>query len=466
MTFRIPFAVLIVSDAPSTPFNRHTLVTEHGVWTRIDNGSRGRGNMFTKAKTMDFFDRDERLIGEPVAISLTDNDWDAWVTNQSITPIAQKLKIAFTSESNSEVGLEDSAKVAYEAAVNAFANAMVTELASMVNDKRRKNPVVIAAPSAIRISPMPAPAAAPATPATQSSVGGSLSYVPNAGIAKSYINRVLTGGMTDFDFLDKAMRLGLNIELVGDCGSGKSTVGVMFAAARQYRLVQINGDASLDRAPIIGSMVLSNGNMEWVDGFLTEAVRHGGVLILDEVNLIDKKIMSALHGLLADRVLTIISGGYKEVVVAHPDLLIIATANPDYAGTQRHNEATKDRWVTLEWDYDPKVEAKLIPSKALRECITKLRDRRKAAAIDTPIGTRLAKRFVEMVNEFGWDMALEVFLNRFSIDERPVVRDTFKTYSVNIQRELGVIEPEVSSAPEALPDEPELAPWEQELINQ
>ena len=306
---------------------------------------------------------------------------------------------------------------------------------------------------------MAVPVAAPvAAPASQ------LATVPDKGLGKRYISRQVDGA-ADFAILDMARDCRFNVLIMGPTGSGKTTLPIAWSAATGRRCYSVSGNQSVEPSQLFGKYVPDGvGGFVWIDGPVTEIVRNGGTLILDEVNFISPKITTVLFSLLdARREITLLDH-HGEVIRAHDDLVIVGTGNPGYIGTNRLNEAFHNRHaIHLEWDYDAAVEKKLVRSKSLREMVSAIRAQAENAGIETPIGTNVMIEFEKIIGKVGWTFARGNFLRRFEAgEERQAVETIIDTYADNIIADLGIgtapVTTEDDNAPEDEDDEP--APWD------
>lgn len=182
-----------------------------------------------------------------------------------------------------------------------------------------------------------------------------------------------------------------------------------------------------------------SGAFMWIDGPVTDVVRNGGVLLLDEVNFISPKIYTNLYSLTDGRRSITLLDHHGETIEAHPDLTIFATMNPDYVGTTPLNYAFRNRFdIQIPWDYDDAVEDKLIKCKALRTLMKQLRAEAAKGQYETPISTNMGMEFLKFVDALGYEFATENFIAHFSFDEQASVRMVFQTHEHNIKSDLGI----------------------------
>ena len=251
-----------------------------------------------------------------------------------------------------------------------------------------------------------------------------------------YIERKIATGKTDLKEFEDAMMKQKNVLLEGPTGSGKTTMIRKFCAKHSlpYKRISLNGGCTVE--DLVGHYVLRNMETAWIDGILTQAVRHGWVLAIDEINAAPSEVLFVLNSLLDDERVLILSSKDGEVVKPHPNFRAIATCNPTeqgYAGTNEINEALRDRFhFTFYIDYDEKVEEKLMKSMGLDEqkrkdiadFVSKIRESYAENETITPFSTRSVMNFAEMVK----DGKEQLILNRFRSNERAIVSDLLDVF--------------------------------------
>ncbi len=247
-------------------------------------------------------------------------------------------------------------------------------------------------------------------------------YIPKTD--GKYIPRKI-GKTTDIEILKRCYEENINVLLVG--ATGKTHAARHLAYELQVPYMRVNCNGAITPEDLIGQYIPDgNGGFKWCDGVLTRFIRHGGIFVLDEINAAPAEILFVLHSLLDDERKIVLTQKDGEVVKASDKFMFIATMNPTeeaiYEGTKELNAALKDRFgVVLYYDYDEKIEKKIIKSEYVREVLKALRN---SEEIETPISTRTGKEYERAIELFGIETANEMFIARFRKEEREIVRET------------------------------------------
>ena len=187
------------------------------------------------------------------------------------------------------------------------------------------------------------------------SLEGQESYVrPNGDL---YYGRKW-GENTDVEVLRKAREANQFVMLYGVPGTGKTA---MVEAAFPDDLYTILGSGDTEVADLVGGYVQTpSGGFEWVDGVLTKAADEGKVLLIDEIGLIDPKVLSIVYGLMDGRKeLVITANPERGTVKAKEGFYVVSATNPNVAGV-RLSEALLSRFLvqvemTTDWGLAKKL---------------------------------------------------------------------------------------------------------------
>lgn len=136
---------------------------------------------------------------------------------------------------------------------------------------------------------------------------------------------------------------------VGASGTGKTTQARNIAIYSGIPPISINMAVNVEESDLIGTMIPNphkkaseDPEFIWKDGLITQAVRNGYIIILEEVNMARPGVLAKLNNLLDDiRQLDLPTG---ELVYAHKNFRCIATGNMAYEGTNRMNKAFLNRF--------------------------------------------------------------------------------------------------------------------------
>lgn len=268
-----------------------------------------------------------------------------------------------------------------------------------------------------------------------------LASIPDPAILDTFINRELPGGISDFDLFDFCLRNRRNVLIEGPTGSGKTTSVVAYAAARAKRFYSVSSSTGIEPSQLFGKYIpTEDGSFAWQDGPVTDLVRHGGVLLLNEVNFIPERVGTVLFSLLDKRREIQLVDHKGEVIHAHPDLLIVADMNPDYEGTKALNKAFRNRYADqMFFDYDPKIEAALVKSGALLSVAKQFRDMIRQGQFETPVSTNMLMEFELAALDLSVEYAISTFCTHFMGEERDAVHMVLDAVSSNITRDINVI---------------------------
>ncbi|KAJ2781638.1 AAA ATPase midasin [Coemansia javaensis] len=144
----------------------------------------------------------------------------------------------------------------------------------------------------------------------------------------------------------------------GPTSAGKTSMVHHLARRTGHRLVRINNHEHTDLQEYLGAYAsASDGQLEFREGLLVQALRHGHWLVLDELNLAPSDVLEALNRLLDDN-RELLVPETQEVVRPHPHFMLFATQNPAglYGGRKALSRAFRSRFVELHFDDIPEPE--------------------------------------------------------------------------------------------------------------
>jgi hypothetical protein len=217
--------------------------------------------------------------------------------------------------------------------------------------------------------------------------------------------------------------------LYGAPGCGKTAL-VEAAYSDVYTLM---GTGDTEVADMIGGYVQTPaGGFEWVDGDLVKAAETGGVYFIDEIGLIDPKVLSIVYGLMdGRRELTITANPERGTIKAHPEFFVVAATNPNAPGV-RLSEALLSRFtLQVEMTTDWGLARKMGVPTALVTVAQNLAKKQLAREVSWSPQFRELIAFRDIAETFGTDFAIANLLAASPELDRPIVADVLtRAYAV------------------------------------
>lgn len=137
------------------------------------------------------------------------------------------------------------------------------------------------------------------------------------------------------------------------------------------------------------------GKENWIDGQIVSWCRYGGILYLDEANMMKQDIATRLNPILDTRGHMVLNERDNEVIPRHPNGYMIISMNPysaEFAGTKPLNAAFRRRMtVWVDFDY-LSVGTKVAPDEV--ELISR------RAKIDSPTAEKLVRVAAEIRRQY------------------------------------------------------------------
>ena len=147
----------------------------------------------------------------------------------------------------------------------------------------------------------------------------------------------------------------------GAAGSGKTHLARQVAAMLEIEPRVVSVDPTLTVAKLLGYRNVANGG--FVEGFLYQAYKSGGLVALDEIDTGDPGVVASINALLSNTHYLFPNG---ETVERHPKFYTLALANSrgtgavaGYTARNRLDAATLDRFAVIEIKYDAGLELAL-----------------------------------------------------------------------------------------------------------
>lgn len=154
------------------------------------------------------------------------------------------------------------------------------------------------------------------------------------------------GEHDDVAALRKAREDGLPLMAYGPPGTGKTALIEAAYCQDGQSVHTVQGTGDTETADFIGSYTqLPGGLFEWTDGPMLRAMENGEVLYIDEIALIDPKVMSVVYSVMDGRgEYSVTANPERGTVKSAPGFYVAAACNPNAPGA-RLSEAILSRFV-------------------------------------------------------------------------------------------------------------------------
>jgi hypothetical protein len=241
------------------------------------------------------------------------------------------------------------------------------------------------------------------------------------------------GQHIDVEVVRKARDGGDYILLYGAPGCGKTA---LVEGAFGEDLYTILGTGDTEVADLVGGYIQNlSGGFEWVDGPLVKAAEEGKTLLIDEIGLIDPKVLSIVYGLMdGRRELAITANPERGIVKAKDGFYVIAATNPNAPGVNL-SEALLSRFavhaeMTTDWSLVRKLG---VPTPAIT-CAQNLAKKQQSDEVSWAPQFREMLAFKRLAETFGDQFAIANIIAQAPFEDRAIVADVFsRVYGEDIK---------------------------------
>ena len=235
------------------------------------------------------------------------------------------------------------------------------------------------------------------------------------------------GEHTDVQVLRKAREMSSYILLYGAPGCGKTAVVEAAFCDQPGGLFTVLGSGDTEVADLVGGYVQTpSGGFLWEDGPLLKAAAAGGVLLIDEIGLIDPKVLSIVYGLMdGRREYTVTANPERGTVKAADGFYVIAATNPNAPGV-RLSEALLSRFaIHAEMTTDWQLARKLGAPTPIVTAAQNLAKKQQSGEVSWAPQMRELLAFRDLSKAFGSKFAIANLLAAAPELDRPIVADVF-----------------------------------------
>lgn len=154
---------------------------------------------------------------------------------------------------------------------------------------------------------------------------------------------------------------GLNVMITGQAGTGKTKSAEQVAEALGLAFYCMSVGSQTSKSDLLGYM---DANGKYVSTIFRQAYEKGGVFVMDEIDAGNSNVLIVLNSALSNGLCAFPDGMVKK----HDDFRFVATANTYgngadrvYVGRNQLDGATLDRFATIDWKIDEKLETAITP---------------------------------------------------------------------------------------------------------
>lgn len=143
--------------------------------------------------------------------------------------------------------------------------------------------------------------------------------------------------------------------MIGPSGTGKTHITYLVAELTGLPVWEVNCGLQTSSYDLIGRFI-GLGKENWIDGQVTSWLRFGGLLYLDEANMMKQDVATRLNPVLDTRGHLVLTEKDNDIVTRHPYAYVIISMNPfsaEFSGTKPLNAAFRRRMsVWINFDYE------------------------------------------------------------------------------------------------------------------
>jgi nitric oxide reductase NorQ protein len=169
----------------------------------------------------------------------------------------------------------------------------------------------------------------------------------------------------EVEVFTNAWKAQIPVILKGPTGCGKTRFVSHMAHQLNRPLITVACHEDLTASDLVGRYLIQGDETLWVDGPMTAAVRHGGILYLDEIVEARKDTMVVIHPL-TDHRRALSIDKLATILRAPRDFMLVISYNPGYQSVLKEmKQSTRQRFISLDFNYPPaNIEQKVVAEES------------------------------------------------------------------------------------------------------
>lgn len=236
---------------------------------------------------------------------------------------------------------------------------------------------------------------------------------------ESYYSRVVSVGSTKFEdvtFIRTAHEKRMPVLLYGAPGTGKTAL----VEAALEDVITVQGTAETETADFVGSWTQNqDGKYVWVDGPLVIAAETGRPLLIDEIALVDPRVMAVVYGLMDGRdTLVVTANPERGDVLAKDGFVVFGSCNPDVPGASMSDALLSRFMVHVEVTTDWTVASNLKVGAKIIQVARNLQIKKDSGQVTASPQIRELITFKKVAELFGQDLAINNFVSSARPEDR------------------------------------------------
>jgi len=242
---------------------------------------------------------------------------------------------------------------------------------------------------------------------------------------ESYIPRPLFH-LTDVEALRRAREADSPVMLSGFPGCGKTAV---VEAAFGDELITANAHGDMEVTDLIGTYTPQpDGSYEWVDGPLTEAMKSGKVLFVDDITLAPATVLARLYPAMDGRKRITLPEHRSETVEAADGFFVVGAHNPGVPGAI-FSEPLRSRFIVpITIETDLRMALKMGVESRIVNATAALHKQRASGTISWAPEMRELLAFKRNQQTFGSGFAVNALIGAAPEDTQDTIAATLRTW--------------------------------------